>query len=263
VLVSTEAVLSTLQPVAARARAKAAARRSRLGVREGVSVMAATVADRAAAALRPRGRGRRGSAVREERAHAAMEASGTLAGMRGALVAIVVLGCSGSAKQETAPSPAVREPAPAVAPGEPSPATAAAPAPTPAPAPASPPSSAEATALVEPAPGGGRPATRRSGPETQAEIAARLAGEGKQATLNGDYALATRKFKEAVARVPEPTYFFNLCLSQYLEGHFGESLTACNAADRTNPPPLLKQKIDKLRAKILDEAKRQEIKVQP
>lgn len=182
--------------------------------------------------------------------------------MRGALVAIVVLGCSGSAKQKTAsgptaPAPAVApgEPAPAVAPGEPAP---AAPAPSP-----SPPSSGESTGLVEPAPGGGRPATRRSGPETQAEIAARFADEGKQATLNGDHALASSKFRQAVARVPEPAYFFNLCLSLFLEGKFDESLTACNAADRADPTPALKQKIDKLRAKILDEAQRQGIKLQP
>ena len=49
------------------------------------------------------------------------------------------------------------------------------------------------------------------------------------------YDEATAKFRDAVARVPEAKYFFNLCTSLFQEGKFGEALTACNSAAQEQP----------------------------
>ena len=62
--------------------------------------------------------------------------------------------------------------------------------------------------------------------------------------------------------MPEPKYFFNHCTSLFQEGKFGEALTACNAADK-NADDKLKDKIAKLVEQIHDEAKKQNIDLQP
>ena len=49
------------------------------------------------------------------------------------------------------------------------------------------------------------------------------------------YGEAAKKFREAVARVPEAKYFFNLCTSRLQEGKFDEALTACNAVEQEQP----------------------------
>ena len=66
--------------------------------------------------------------------------------------------------------------------------------------------------------------------ESQAEIAERENGEGKQLMFENKYSEASAKFMSAHSRVPEPKYFFNHCTSLFWEGKFGEALTACNAA---------------------------------
>ena len=58
---------------------------------------------------------------------------------------------------------------------------------------------------------------------------------GIEAMRRGQYAEATRKFGTAVATVPEPAYFFNLCLSLYYEGRHDDALKACTAVDASNP----------------------------
>ena len=68
--------------------------------------------------------------------------------------------------------------------------------------------------------------------QTQAQIAERENEEGKELMFANKMAEASAKFQDAVARVPEPKYFFNLCTSRFAEGKFGEALTACNAADK-------------------------------
>ena len=50
--------------------------------------------------------------------------------------------------------------------------------------------------------------------QSQAEIAAKLNDEGKELMYGGHIAEASAKFAEAVARVPEAKYFFNLCTSR-------------------------------------------------
>lgn len=97
----------------------------------------------------------------------------------------------------------------------------------------------------------------------QAAIAAKLSDEGVQLMYAQKYAEASSKFREAVARVPEPKYFFNLCTSLYQEGKFSEALTACGAVEKNNPTPALQAKTDKMTAKIKDEAKAQGVQVSP
>src|SRR5579871_1910561 len=99
--------------------------------------------------------------------------------------------------------------------------------------------------------------------ESQADIASRENDEGKELMYAGKYADASAKFRDAVARVPEAKYFFNLCTSLYQEGKFGEALTACDHAGQNNPDAKLKEKTDKLVARIHDEAKAQGVDLQP
>jgi hypothetical protein len=99
--------------------------------------------------------------------------------------------------------------------------------------------------------------------ESQADIASRENDEGKELMYGGKYADASVKFRTAVARVPEPKYFFNLCTSLFQEGKFGEALTACNSAGKANQDDKLKDKIDKLTQRIHDEAKAQGLDLQP
>ncbi len=61
--------------------------------------------------------------------------------------------------------------------------------------------------------------------ESQADIANRENDEGKELMYASKYPDASAKFRDAVARVPEPKYFLNLCASLYQEGKFGEALT--------------------------------------
>jgi hypothetical protein len=98
--------------------------------------------------------------------------------------------------------------------------------------------------------------------QSQAEIAAKLNEEGKVLMYSDRFAEASAKFREAVARVPEAKYFYNLCASLFKEGKFGDALTACNAVANNNPAPDLKAKADKLTQGIKDEAAKQGIDVQ-
>lgn len=99
--------------------------------------------------------------------------------------------------------------------------------------------------------------------QSQAEIAAKYNEEGKELMYSNKYPEATGKFQQAVARVPEPKYFFNLCTSLFQEGRFGEALTACNAVEKNNPSPEQTAKTEKLTSRIRDEAKHQNIKLEP
>lgn len=99
--------------------------------------------------------------------------------------------------------------------------------------------------------------------ESQAEIASKENEEGKQLMFQQKYADASAKFQDAVARVPEAKYFFNLCMSLYQEGKFGEALTACNSVDKNGADDALKTKASKLEDKIKDEAQKQGVALQP
>lgn len=99
--------------------------------------------------------------------------------------------------------------------------------------------------------------------QSQADIAHKHNEEGKELMYANRYAEASAKFQEAVARVPEAKYFFNLCTSRFWEGKFGEALTACNAVANNNPPAELQAKTDKLIGDIKSEAQKQGVDVQP
>ncbi len=95
----------------------------------------------------------------------------------------------------------------------------------------------------------------------QAAIAAKLNEDGKKLFLNKAFADASMKFREAVARVPDPRYFFSLCLSLYQEGKFSEAMVACHAGEKTNPDARLRQKLEKATEMIVREAKAQGVNV--
>ena len=83
--------------------------------------------------------------------------------------------------------------------------------------------------------------------QSQADIAAKLNEEGKAFMYADKYPEASAKFRDAVARVPEAKYFYNLCASLYKEGKFGEALTACNQASNSDTAsPQLKEQSAKL-----------------
>lgn len=104
---------------------------------------------------------------------------------------------------------------------------------------------------VKLAPGGKKPATVK----TQAEIAQQRNWDGEQAYNKKKYTDATPAFREAVARVPEARYFFNLCASLYQEGKYTEALTACGAVEKTGPTPALQKQTDRLIGWIQEDAK--------
>src|SRR5215203_4055014 len=100
--------------------------------------------------------------------------------------------------------------------------------------------------------------------QSQADIAAKLNEEGKAFMYADKYPEASAKFRDAVARVPEAKYFYNLCASLYKEGKFGEALTACNAANSSETAsPALKDQSSKLAQGIKEEAKKQGVDVEP
>lgn len=93
----------------------------------------------------------------------------------------------------------------------------------------------------------------------QAELAAKLNAEGKDLMYDGKLAEASAKFRDAVARVPEPKYFFNLCTSLYQEGKFSDAMTACGGVSKNNPTPDLDAKAKKMMERIETEAKAQNV----
>src|SRR5688500_10224922 len=100
--------------------------------------------------------------------------------------------------------------------------------------------------------------------QSQAEIASKLNDEGKAFMYADKYPEASAKFRDAVARVPEAKYFYNLCASLYKEGKFGEALTACNAASSSDTAsPQLKEQSARLAGGIKEEAKKQGVDVEP
>lgn len=93
----------------------------------------------------------------------------------------------------------------------------------------------------------------------QAELAAKLNDEGKDLMYDGKFAEASAKFRDAVARVPEPKYFFNLCTSLYQEGKFSDAMTACGGVAKNSPSSELDAKAQKMIERIETEAKAQNI----
>jgi len=97
----------------------------------------------------------------------------------------------------------------------------------------------------------------------QAELAEKLNDEGKELLYQQKFPEAIEKFRQAVARVPEPRYFANLCGALFQVGKFDEAMTACNSVEKNNPTPKTKANADKLIAEINAEAEKQHITLHP
>jgi hypothetical protein len=97
--------------------------------------------------------------------------------------------------------------------------------------------------------------------QSQAELAEKLNEEGKELMYQNKYAEASYKFQQAVARVAEPKYFFNLCVSQTNEGRLQEAYANCISA-KGNATSEIVGKADKMIAKIQDTAKQQNVELQ-
>jgi TolA-binding protein len=162
--------------------------------------------------------------------------------MNRAILVLVLVGCGSQTKKTEPPTPTEQVPAPDAAPPE-----------APAPAQAMPPPERMPIDELEPA----MPPPKRK--QTQADIAASLTNEGIELMKQGSFEAASNKFRDAVARIPEPRYFFNLCVSLYQQGRFVEALTACDAVKDTTPK--LEQKTITMMQRILDAAGRQGIEV--
>src|SRR5579872_5458159 len=99
--------------------------------------------------------------------------------------------------------------------------------------------------------------------QSQAELANQANEEGKQLMYEDKAAEAAQKFQEAVARVPEPKYFINLCTAQLQIGKLDAALTACQAVDLNNPAPDQKDRAAKLIERIHQEADKQHLTLHP
>jgi serine/threonine protein kinase len=115
-----------------------------------------------------------------------------------------------------------------------------------------------ATATPDAAP----PSDAPAGP-TQAELAERGNEQGKVLLRHDHPQEATRKFQEAIARDPQPTYFFNLCTAQFLAGQFDEALGSCSQVEPTGGTEELQARTAALVDRIMAEARNQHITVRP
>jgi len=97
---------------------------------------------------------------------------------------------------------------------------------------------------------------------TQAAIAWKLNDDGIALMKKNKHGEASSKFREAVARVPEPRYFYNLCVSLFMEGKFSEGLVSCDAVEKNSPTDALRAKAEKMMTRIKWEAKQQKIELE-
>jgi hypothetical protein len=98
-------------------------------------------------------------------------------------------------------------------------------------------------------------------PGSQAEIATKLNEEGKALMYKGKPEAAAKKFMEALARVPDPKYFVNLCVARFQSGRFDEALTACRMVERNNPTEEQRRRANSLIERIEAEAKAQGVEL--
>lgn len=98
--------------------------------------------------------------------------------------------------------------------------------------------------------------------KTATEDAAKLNEQGKESMFANKYDDAEVKFRSALALDPKPLYAFNLCVSQYSLGKFGEANQACKTAS-TSPDAAIAGKANKMLEKIANEAKAQGVTLPP
>ncbi len=65
---------------------------------------------------------------------------------------------------------------------------------------------------------------------------------GKELMFASNYAGAEAQFRNAIRIAPSAKLYFNLCVSQYQQGHFGEAQRSCKGALARDPEALLREK---------------------
>jgi hypothetical protein len=114
---------------------------------------------------------------------------------------------------------------------------------------------------IDAAPDAGAGVEPEGPPLRQADIAARLNEEGKKEMYASRFDQAAEKFSEAVARVPEPKYLFNLASAQFQRGHFSDAAFALEALLGSSPSEQLAAKANRLMDEVVREAERQGLTV--
>ncbi len=92
-------------------------------------------------------------------------------------------------------------------------------------------------------------------PGSAADFAWQSDAQGLDLMRAAKYDDARVKFRDAVARDPQPRYFFNLCTANYQTGRSTEALDACNGVARNHGNAELRARADKAIAKIKEDAK--------
>jgi len=159
----------------------------------------------------------------------------------------MALGCSGPAAT-TSPTPTTVTEPPTAA--DPEPVAVETPPPVP-PAPMT----DEDLRAIEPSP------VVRGTPSSQAAIAATANEDGMRLMLAQSYAEASTKFRDALARVPDGAYAYNLCSSLYQQGQFTKALAACDAVTKLSPSAALEARASRMIRRIKDEARAQNLVV--
>src|SRR5262245_34495017 len=72
-----------------------------------------------------------------------------------------------------------------------------------------------------------------------------------------NYEGAAAKFRQAIVLSPEGRFYFNLCVSEYSVGDFGNALMACQAVDANTTDEKTKKNANDLVAKIREQMKNQ------
>src|SRR5262249_24590595 len=98
-------------------------------------------------------------------------------------------------------------------------------------------------------------------PTAQAEIARKLNDEGKALMYADKAEEAAKKFEQAAARVPDPTYVLNLCVARFQSGRFQDAYSACKGIEMYNPSAEQRARAGKMLDRINAEAKKQGIEL--
>ena len=93
--------------------------------------------------------------------------------------------------------------------------------------------------------------------QSNAERANQLNDEGKEAMKRSDFTLASERFQQAIVLSKEGRFYFNLCVSWFRDGKFGDALSACKAVETAGADAKLKEKTATLTAQIKDEMRKQ------
>lgn len=105
---------------------------------------------------------------------------------------------------------------------------------------------------------------QKPSPQVREAESAEVANEaGREKLYAGDASAASKLFREAVDRAPQPKYFLNLGASLFQEGKFDESLTALDAAFGAGATDELRNKSVAIAKQVLWECEHQYIACHP